>query len=121
MIELDDGRLWKRHIDQLRPGPVNPDSTSCFPLTRSTLRPSVPPLAPQECTSNSPKVSTDASRSAESSNPVSSADQDISLGQRSVPSKTAQPHVQPISSPTISDSDLRRSSRMRKAPNRLDL
>lgn len=22
MIELDDGRTWKRHIDQLKPGPV---------------------------------------------------------------------------------------------------
>ncbi|XP_062540874.1 uncharacterized protein K02A2.6-like [Armigeres subalbatus] len=52
MVELDDGRVWKRHIDQLRPGPLNYESLPQLPHIQRVRSFAAPLSPPEECVPN---------------------------------------------------------------------
>ncbi|XP_058817499.1 uncharacterized protein K02A2.6-like [Topomyia yanbarensis] len=118
MVELDDGRMWKRHIDQLQPGPVSRAShTDGLPKMETVIRntiSSIPNLTPNVSSST-------LNKQPSSLDPVDSH----------TPRNTASPNSDTqneIASGTKSNRVVengnefrRRSSRMRKPPVSLDL
>lgn len=129
MVELDDGRLWKRHIDQLRSGPLlrsgQPSDNGGFEnIVRSrSVRSSVPPLqAPVD--TPVPQVDSDISDHSRSSDePSVSSDCPIASEPTTMDNSEASDSNRRESQNQLSPANLpvRRSTRDRRPPNRLDL
>lgn len=134
MIELDDGRMWKRHIDQLKPGPIIQQTQPELQVQSSTSRREV--ITPSSAGLNAvqPKIELDSTdptldisvdvdadidttEHTQQSTPDSTAVRDTEAGsgsniKRSVKSKTTMKNA---------CDTIRRSTRERRPPRRLNL
>ncbi|XP_055585220.1 uncharacterized protein K02A2.6-like [Uranotaenia lowii] len=121
MVELDDGRIWKRHVDQLRAGPMkrnmNDESwTEMFDKPRRSTVVSHPMQSTLDEGPNTSQPSTGLSKPPTPipTDPTGSASE--TDGQ--VPSET-RARLEKVEQDKLMTS--RRSCRVRKAPERLNL
>lgn len=127
MIKLDDGRIWKRHVDQMRPGPRCPnakiDSWTEF-FDRPRLHPIVSP--PTSAENNGMRQQTTDLQNP--NNPPTShtniegepAASPRLIVEKVPNEKRTTPRVGDKSEQVMNETP-RRSSRVRKPPKRLDL
>lgn len=121
LVELDDGRLWKRHVDQLRAGPlIKTSQLNELPRVENTIRNHArdsPPLRSDQTTTVSstcplpspPDEENDQVQTREIANsPVTRANHDPVLEEPTITTETGS-------------QETRKSNRVRRPPIRLDL
>ncbi|XP_062550294.1 uncharacterized protein K02A2.6-like [Armigeres subalbatus] len=128
MIELDDGRMWKRHIDQLRAGPLSRQEAleSASVLERSVIvpstavRPTVQPKIELDETDSTIDDSNDldipSNQNDRTRTPVSIAVETGGSGLNPDNKRSAKTRASETGNATI-----RRSYREKRPPRRLDL
>ncbi|XP_058827953.1 uncharacterized protein K02A2.6-like [Topomyia yanbarensis] len=127
IVKLDDGRIWKRHVDQLQPGPVKEASDKealidanevyCSSRARNMLLPPPIQLPPEQGYNNQGSYQQTRSTDDQTKMPThfqTSTDHFVELSREN---KSEQANEASFRSTDIS----RRSTRIRKPPNRLDL
>ncbi|XP_017469405.1 PREDICTED: uncharacterized protein LOC108361316 [Rhagoletis zephyria] len=110
-IKLDDGRIWKRHVDQIRK--IGED------LNRDTLIEVLPPEETEGANSvmkNSPEpwVMKDLPEPQQSLQKTKTDSTEVAKSQQE-----EQQTTEPIKTTTTVGDDVRRSNRMRRPPQRL--
>nr|CAI5818050.1 unnamed protein product [Callosobruchus analis] len=115
-IELDDGRTWKRHIDQIR---------------LIGQEPPTEPYLPEHDSTNRTTNTSDIRHEPQNLPNIPTLNTNPNIASSTSPNNTELPEIEPLQTPedepeqpNIEDVPpvmLRRSSRVRKAPVRLDL
>lgn len=123
MIELDDGRQWKHHIDQLKPGPVGHQSQSRldlpFGISNPVQRTVDSPITP------SPQSAVQPTTNGGNEAAIVTVESDQNTQFTDFTTQNSNTNVndtrdETVPYPTFKE-NVRRSTRERRAPCRLDL
>ncbi|XP_055522484.1 uncharacterized protein K02A2.6-like [Wyeomyia smithii] len=136
MIELDDGRMWKRHIDQLKPGPANQTAQPAIQIPTDITRrckAATPSRANTDALQPKTELDTDSTIVSDDSDEDAYSTRDFGRCGPTTPCSTiggtaeagldsnGKRNAQPKTNVEIAPDSVRRSIRERRPPRRLNL